>query len=58
VSQGTVDLYSAAATASAVVLTVQNVVLGLHRIKFSPTNTKNAASLNFYVSADAIEVMR
>jgi hypothetical protein len=58
VSQGTIDLYAAAATAAAVVLTVQNVVLGDHRIKLSPTNTKNGASANFYVSADAIEVMR
>jgi len=58
VSQGNVDLYAAAATASAVVLTVQSVALGLHRVKLQPTNTKNAASTNFVVSADAIEVMR
>jgi hypothetical protein len=58
VSQGNIDLYAAAATAAAVVLTVQNVSQGQHRIKLSPTNTKNAASSNFYVPADAIEVMR
>lgn len=58
VSQGNVDLYAAAATASAVVLTVQNVALGSHRVKLQPTNTKNASSTNFVVSADAIEVMR
>jgi hypothetical protein len=58
VSQGNVDLYAAAATASAVVLTVQSVALGLHRVKLQPTNTKNAASTNFVVSADALEVMR
>jgi hypothetical protein len=58
VSQGNVDLFAAAATASAVVLTVQSVALGLHRVKLQPTNTKNAASTNFVVTADAIEVMR
>jgi hypothetical protein len=58
VSQGTVDLFAAAATQSAVVITIQNVVLGQHRVKLSPTATKNAGSLDFFVSADAIEVMR
>ena len=58
VSQGNVDLYAAAATVSAVVLTLQSVVLGQHRVKLQPTNTKNAASTNFVVTADAIEVMR
>lgn len=58
VSQGNVDLYAAAAAASAVVLTLQSVVLGQHRVKLQPTNTKNASSTNFVVTADAIEVMR
>ncbi len=58
VSLGTVDLYSAAATVSAVVLTTQSVSLGQHRVKLQPTNTKNAASSAFNVNADAIEVMR
>lgn len=56
VSLGNVDLYAAAA--SAVVLTDQSVVLAEHRVKLQPTNTKNAASTNFVVSADAVEVMR
>jgi hypothetical protein len=58
VSQGTVDLYSAAHAASAVLLTVQSVALGEHRVKLAPTNTKNASSSGFIVAADAIEVMR
>jgi hypothetical protein len=58
VSQGTIDLYSAAHAASAVLMTVQSVSLGEHRIKLSPTNTKNASSSGFIVAADAIEVMR
>jgi|GEM_PF-3760450 hypothetical protein len=58
VSQGTIDLYSAAAVASAPVFTLQNVALGQHRVKMSPTATKNAASSGFIVSADVIEVMR
>jgi hypothetical protein len=58
VSQGTVDLYSAAAVVSAPVFTLQNVVLGEHRVKISPTDTKNAASSGFNINADAIEVMR
>jgi hypothetical protein len=58
VSLGTVDLYAAAATASAVVFTQQNTVLGEHRVKLQPTNTKNGASAAFFIAADAIEVMR
>lgn len=58
VSQGTIDLYAAAATASAPLLTVQNVALGEHRITLNPTNTKNASSSGFWVCADALEVMR
>lgn len=55
---GTVDLYAAALTASAVVWTQTNVALGVHRVKLNPTDTKNAASAGFYVSADALQVMR
>ncbi|HWF02651.1 MAG TPA: hypothetical protein VHA06_03140 [Candidatus Angelobacter sp.] len=58
VSQGTVDLFAAAATQSAVVMTIQSVSLGQHRVKLSPTATKNAGSLDFFIAADAIEVMR
>lgn len=55
---GTVDLYAAAPTASAVVFTSQNQVLARHRVKLAATNTKNAASVGFKISADCIEVMR
>jgi hypothetical protein len=58
VSLGTIDLFAAGATASAVVFTQQNVFLGQHRVKIQPTDTKNAGSLGFVVAADAIEVMR
>jgi hypothetical protein len=55
---GTVDLYSAVTQNAAAVFTQQSVVLGQHRVKLRVTGTKNAASTNFYCSADAIEVMR
>jgi hypothetical protein len=58
VSQGTIDLYSAAHAASSALMTVQSVSLGQHRVKLAPTNTKNASSSGFIVAADAIEVMR
>ena len=58
VLQGTIDLYAAALTSSAVLLTVQSVSLGSHRVKLMPTNTKNVSSSAFFVAADAIEVMR
>jgi hypothetical protein len=53
-----VDLYSAAQSASSVVFTKQNVPLGQHRIKIGALNQKNAASSGFVIAADAIEVMR
>lgn len=53
-----VDLYTAAAVASAVVLTNTNMKLGMHRVKLAPTNTKNGASSSTIVIADAIGVMR
>lgn len=53
-----VDLYASSATASAPVLTVQNVLLGLHRVKLMPTNTMNGSATGKNVVADAIEVMR
>jgi hypothetical protein len=56
--QAAVDLYAAAGTASAPVLTLQNVPLGDHRVKIAATNTKNGASSGKYVLADGIEVMR
>jgi hypothetical protein len=58
VSLGTVDLYAAAPTASAVVWTQPNTSLGIHRVKVSPTNTKNASSVAFIICADALQVMR
>jgi hypothetical protein len=58
VLQGTIDLYAAALTASAAVFTITNVPLGFHRVKLSPTNTKNASSSGFAVAADALQVMR
>jgi hypothetical protein len=54
----TVDLYSATPTASSVVFTQQNIPLGQHRVKIGAINQKNAASSAFFISADAIEVMR
>ncbi len=57
VSLGTVDLYNATTLASAALFTKLDVPLGLHRVKLQPTNTKNAASTDFIVVADAIEVM-
>jgi hypothetical protein len=55
---GTVDLFAAAPTVAAVVFTSQNQFLGDHRVKLSPTDTKNAGSSAFIVAADAVEVMR
>ncbi|HKV94879.1 MAG TPA: hypothetical protein VJW20_20205 [Candidatus Angelobacter sp.] len=52
------DLYSASAQPSSALITNLNVPLGEHRIKVFPTGQKNAASTNFYVVADALEVMR
>lgn len=53
-----VDLYSAGTVAAAVVYTDANQKLGFHRVKLRATNTKNAASSAFVITADAIEVMR
>lgn len=55
---GTVDCYNAVQVNSAPIFTDQNVSLGLHRVKLRCTGTKNAASSAFFVTADAIEVMR
>lgn len=57
VSLGTVDLYAAASTSSAPLLTKLDVPLGIHRVKLKATNTKNAASSAKTIIADAIEVM-
>jgi hypothetical protein len=54
----TIDLYAAAPAAAAVVSTQANVVLGMHRVKARPLHTKNAASSDFKIPFDAIEVMR
>lgn len=54
---GTVDLYNAAQLNSAVVFTKADVPLDKHRVKIRCTHTKNAASGDYYIEADAIEVM-
>jgi hypothetical protein len=58
VTQTFADLYSATSVPSSVIWTSQSVVLGQHRVKILATNAKNAASINFVIAADAIEVMR
>lgn len=55
---GTVDLYAAATANSAALFTQTNTSLGFHRVKLRCTGTKNAASSNFFVTYDAIEVMQ
>lgn len=53
------DLYSAAVVNSApLYLGADGNVLGFHRVKVMPTNTKNASSSNTYVCADGIQVAR
>ncbi|HLJ89579.1 MAG TPA: hypothetical protein VKZ53_22405 [Candidatus Angelobacter sp.] len=58
VGVGNVDMFAPVLTASAPVLTVQNIQFGLHRVKISPTNTKNAGSSDFIIAADAVEAMQ
>jgi hypothetical protein len=58
VSQGTVDLYAAAGTASASLLTVTDVPLGQHTVKMVCTGSKNGASSGYTVIWDALQVMR
>jgi hypothetical protein len=53
-----IDLYNAAALASAVLSTQANLKLGFHRVKLLATNTKNAASTAKTIVWDAIEVMQ
>lgn len=57
VSLGTVDLYSAATSASQPVLTKLDLPLGLHTLKLQATNTKNAASSGNTIIADALEIL-
>lgn len=54
---GTIDLYAAAEAASQPVLTRLNVPLGLHTIKLRATNTRNAASTAYTITADALEIL-
>jgi hypothetical protein len=54
----TVDLYNAASLASAPVYRKIDVALGLHRVKLRCTHTKNVSSADYFVTADAIEVMQ
>src|SRR5579871_842117 len=58
VSVSNVDMFSPVLAASSPVLTFANVPFGLHRIKISPTNTKNAGSSDFIIAADAVEAMQ
>lgn len=51
------DLYNVANLASAPVFQKTDVTLGIHRVKLRCTHTKNASASDYYVSADAIEVM-
>lgn len=53
-----VDLYSPGLVNSAALLTVTNLGLDFYRVKVRCTGTKNASSSNFYVMADAIQVMK
>lgn len=53
-----VDGYAAVNTPAAALFTKADVPLGLHRVKLVCTATKNAASSNYYILADAIQVMR
>jgi len=57
ISLGTVDLYNATSIGPVVVFTKLDINLGLHRVEIRSTNTKNAASTNTTIFADAIEVM-
>ena len=52
------DLYAAAAAPAAALLTKTDVKLGEHRVKARALNQKNAASSDFKVIFDAIEVMQ
>ena len=57
VSLGTVDLYAAAAQATQAVFSKLDVALGLHSVKLRATDSKNAASADKAILADALEVM-
>jgi hypothetical protein len=60
----TIDLYSASGTGSIVIIECGSpgfgltFPLGFHRVKVRCTGTKNAASVGFFIYADAIEVMQ
>jgi hypothetical protein len=58
VSAGTVDFYTAAASASQMLLQIQNVELGIHTVTLQPTATKDSASSGTAVWWDALKVMR
>lgn len=58
VVQAAVDLYSAAVVASAPLVRLDEVSLGLHRITLRCTGSKNVAATDCFVLADLIEVMR
>jgi hypothetical protein len=57
VSLGTIDLYAATDAASQALLTKLDVPLGLHTVKLRATNTRNAASSAYTITADAVEIL-
>jgi len=58
VVQAALDCYSAVTVPSANVYQKTDVLLGTHRVKLRVTGTKNASAANYYVYADAIQVIR
>jgi hypothetical protein len=54
----TIDLYSAVTTIAQPIYTLANVNLGFHRVKLAVNAAHNGASSDFYIPADAIEVMQ
>lgn len=59
VSLGNIDQYSAAGNIGLeLLLTQQNVPLGLHILQLSVTGTKNSASSGYYCTFNSLKVMR
>lgn len=58
IAVGTVDFYSAASSASSMLLQEQNVSLGIHTVVLQPLNAKNSNSSGCAVLWDALKVMR
>lgn len=53
----TIDLYAAAETAASAVFSKLDLPLGLHTVQLVATNTKNGASSDTIIVADALEYM-